>query len=389
MLYYLSQYLENQFGTPGMQVLDFTTVRATLAALTALVVSLVIGQKIIAWLKSKQIGESIRSGTSSGVVDHTHKAGTPTMGGLIIVLSIGTSTLFWGAILDTYVWLILLVTFSMAGLGFADDYLKLIRKNKVGLAPRMKVGGQVSIALVVALVLYFHPDFESVRNLTDLPFLYNTQIDYNYPIRLIFGEGASLDRGWIVFIPLVLFVVTATSNAVNLTDGLDGLATGTTGIVSLGLVSFCLISGNAEISEYLGVMFLPETGELIVFTSAMTAACFAFLWYNGFPATVFMGDTGSLALGAAVSVVALMVKKELLLPLLCLIFFVETLSVIIQTTYFRYTRKKTGTGKRVFRMAPLHHHYEALGIHEAKIAVRFWLVTIFMVLVTLLTLRIQ
>ena len=387
MLYYLLQYLEAQYHPPGFQVIEFITVRATLAAITALMIALLFGRRVIGWLQKKQIGETVRRGPASGVVDHTHKEGTPTMGGVIILMAILVSTLLWGAIMEVYVWLILLATAWMGAFGCADDYIKVVRKNKNGLAPRMKIIGQVGLGILIGSVLYFHPEFASVRDLTDLPFLRNWHFDYNFLGQLFPQAGISL--GWIVFIPLAVFVVTATSNAANLTDGLDGLAAGVTAIVALGLVALCYVSGNSVLAEYLGVMYLPTAGELTVYAGALAAACLAFLWFNGYPATVFMGDTGALSLGAAVSTLALMVKKELLLPLLCLVFFVETLSVIIQTTYFRHTRKKTGTGRRVFRMAPLHHHYEAQGMHEVKIVVRFCIVTVLTVLVTLLTLRIQ
>ncbi len=381
------QYLEAQYHPPGFQVIEFITVRATLAAITALVIALLVGRRVIRWLGKKQIGETIRHGPASGVVDHSHKAGTPTMGGVIIVLAILVSTLLWGALTEVYVWLIVLATVWMGAFGFADDYIKVVRKDKAGLAPRIKVVGQVGLGLIVGSVLYFHADFASVRDLTDLPFVRNWHFDYNV-LAYVFPE-AGLELGWALFIPVAVFTVTATSNAVNLTDGLDGLAAGTTAIVALGLVALCYISGNSVLAEYLGVMHLPTAGELTIYAGAMAAACLGFLWFNGYPASVFMGDTGALSLGAAISTLALMVKKELLLPLLCLVFFVETVSVIIQTWYFRRTRKRTGAGKRVFLMAPLHHHFEAQGLHEVKIAVRFWIVTVLTVLATLLTLRIQ
>ncbi len=387
MLYYLLQYLEAHYHPPGFQVIEFITVRASLAAITALMIALLFGRRVIHWLQKKQIGENVRRGPASGVVDHSHKEGTPTMGGVIILMAIVVSTLLWGAIMEVYVWLILVATTWMGIFGFADDYIKVVRKDKAGLAPRLKIIGQVGLGLIVGSVLYFHPEFAEVRDLTDLPFLRNWHFDYNILGHLIPQVGISL--GWLLFIPVAVFAVTATSNAVNLTDGLDGLAAGTTAIVALGLVALCYISGNSMLADYLGVMHLPTAGELTVYAAALAASCLAFLWFNGYPATVFMGDTGSLSLGAAVSTLALMVKKELLLPLLCLVFFVETISVIMQTTYFRHTRKKTGTGRRVFLMAPLHHHFEAKGHHEVKIAVRFWIVTVLTVLTTLLTLRIQ
>ncbi len=385
MLYYLISYLEAQFQPPGFQAVQFITVRAALAAITALVIALILGRRVIRWLQRQQIGEQVRVGAAAGAVDHTHKAGTPTMGGVIILMAILGSTLLWGAIAEVYVWLIMLATAWMGAFGFADDYIKVVKKDKKGLAPRVKVVGQVSLGLIVGGVLYFHPQFAEVNALTDLPFFRDLQINYNIFDRFL--EGA--DVGWLIYIPVVVFIVTATSNAVNLTDGLDGLAAGVTAIVAIGLVALAYISGNTVLAEFLGVMYLPGAGELTIFATAMVAACLGFLWFNGYPASVFMGDTGALALGAAVSTLALMVKKELLLPLLCLVFFMETISVIMQTGYFKYTRRKTGTGKRIFRMAPLHHHYEAKGTHEVKIVVRFWIITVVTVIATLLSLRIR
>lgn len=384
MLYYLIQYLEDTFHPPGFQVIEFITVRATLAAITALIISMVIGQRIIRWLKRKQLGEEVRTGHNSGVVDHSHKRGTPTMGGLIILSAIAVSTLLWGDLAEVYVWLILVATIWMGAFGFADDYIKTVRKDKNGLAPRVKIVGQVGLGLLVGSVLYFHPQFADVRSVTDLPLFRDWHFDYNF-LGSLFGT----DLGWVVFVPVAVFIVTATSNAVNLTDGLDGLAAGVSAIVALGLVALCYISGHSGLSEYLGVMYLSGASELTVYAAAMAAACLGFLWYNSYPASVFMGDTGALALGAAVATLSLMVKKELLLPLLCAVFFMETISVIAQTSYFRYTKRKTGKGQRVFRMAPLHHHYEAAGMHEVKIVTRFWLLTVIMVLATMLSLRIR
>lgn len=385
MLYYLISYLERKFQPPGFQAVQFITVRAALAAITALFIALFIGRSIIRWLERQQIGERVREGKAAGVVDHTHKAGTPTMGGVIILMAILGSTLLWGAIAEVYVWLIMLATAWMGAFGFADDYIKVVKKDKRGLAPRVKVIGQVSLGVIVGGVLYFHPHFAAVRSMTDMPFLRDIVLDYD----VLQGWIVDFDLGWLIYIPVVIFIITATSNAVNLTDGLDGLAAGVTAIVAMGLVALCYVSGNIRLAEFLGVMYLPGAGELTIFATAMSAACFGFLWFNGYPASVFMGDTGALALGAAVSTLALMVKKELLLPLLCLVFFMETVSVIIQTSYFRYTRRRTGEGKRVFRMAPLHHHYEAKGTHEVKIVIRFWIITVITVIATLLSLRIR
>ncbi len=385
MLYYLIIYLEEVFQPPGFQIVQFSTVRASLAAITALVISLYAGRYIIRWLSRKQLGEQVREGIHAGAVDHTHKQGTPSMGGLIILVSVLGATLLWGAIAEVYVWLIMLATAWMGAFGFADDYIKIVKRNKSGLPARIKIIGQITLGLLVGSVLYFHPQFAETNTLTYLPFVAGETLDYD-----IFRHFVTdVDLGWLIYLPVVIFILTALSNAVNLTDGLDGLAAGVTGIVAVGLTALTFIAGNEVFSEFLTEMQLPGAGELTIFAAALAASCFGFLWYNGYPATVFMGDTGSLALGAAIGTMTLMIKKELLLPLLCAVFFFETASVIIQTTWFKYTRKKTGTGKRVFRMAPIHHHYEAGGTHEAKIVLRFWLITAVTVIATLLVLRIR
>ena len=385
MLYYLIDYLEQIYQPPGFQVIRFITVRATLAAITALFISMFIGRYIINWLSRKQLGEQVREGERAGVVSHAHKAGTPTMGGIIILLSILTSTLLWGAIGEIYVILAVLSVAWMGLFGFLDDYIKTVRKNKEGLPPRVKLVGQIALGIVLGSVLYFLPQFEPYHTLTYVPFLKEKAIDYNFLGELFNG----LDLGFLVYIPVVVFIMTAVTNAVNLTDGLDGLTAGVTAFVGGGLVLLCYVAGNTLLSEFLDVMYLPGTGELAVFAAAMTAACFGFLWFNGYPATVFMGDTGSLALGAAVGALTLMIRQELLLPVLGAVYFMEALSVIIQTGYFKFTKRRTGVGNRVFLMAPLHHHFEARGTHEAKIVTRFWIVTAVMVVATLLTLRIR
>lgn len=385
MLYYLIDYLERLYQPPGFQAIQFTTVRAGLAAITALVIAIFVGRRIINWLEKQQVGEQIRHGVDAGLVDHTHKRGTPTMGGVIILLALLGSTILWGDLTEVYVWTIILATAWMGAFGFADDYIKTVKKNKTGLPAKIKLVGQVSLGIIVASILYFHPQFADVNTLTSLPFLKDYVVDYNF----LSQWAGGVDVGWVIYFPVCIFIITALSNAVNLTDGLDGLAAGVTGIVALGLIVLCYVPGNALIAGYLNEMTLPGSGELVIFAAAMATSCLGFLWYNGYPATVFMGDTGSLALGAAVGTLALMIKKELLLPLLCLVFFVETLSVIIQTTYFKYTRRKTGVGKRVFKMAPIHHHFEVKGLHETKIVVRFWIITAITVIATLLTLRIR
>jgi phospho-N-acetylmuramoyl-pentapeptide-transferase len=385
MLYYLLAWLEQTYQPTGFQVFYFITVRAALAAGTALLISLFAGKRIINWLRRKQLGETVREGANSGAVSHKHKAGTPTMGGLVILASIFGATLLWGSLSNIYVQLVLVATGWMGAVGFADDYIKVVLKNKKGLAERVKLVGQISLGLGLGVVLYFWPAFEHYNTLTSFPFIRRGYFDYDFLTPLF---DSPFDLGWLVYIPVVIFIITAVSNAVNITDGLDGLTAGTTAFVSLGLIALTYISGNFTTAAFLNEIFLPGTGELTIFAAAMCAACFGFLWYNGYPAQVFMGDTGSLALGAAIGAMAIMVKKELLLPILCAIFFIETLSVILQTGYFKYTRRKHGEGRRLYKMAPIHHHYEALGVHESKIVIRFWIVTALTVILTMLTLRI-
>jgi phospho-N-acetylmuramoyl-pentapeptide-transferase len=385
MLYYLIDYIEQVYHPPGFQVIRFITVRAALASITALGIALGAGRAIIRWLRRQQLGETVREGEAAGAVSHVHKAGTPTMGGIIILLAVGGATLLWGDVANTYVWLSLIAMGGLGVVGFIDDYLQTVRDWEDGLRPAHKLTGQTGIGLLVGGVLYFHPDFAAYNTFTFMPFLKNQVVDYD----LFRFWDLGVDLGWVVYLPVVVFIITAVSNAVNLTDGLDGLTTGVTAFVSLGLIALVYVSGNSQFATFLNVMYLPGTGELTVFVAAITAACFGFLWYNGYPATVFMGDTGALALGGAVGSTILMVRKELLLPLLCIVYFAEALSVIIQTSYFKYTRRRTGTGKRVFRMAPLHHHYEAQGLHEAKIVTRFWIVTAITVIAALLILRIR
>jgi len=384
MLYHLFQWLEATYQPPGFQVFEFITVRASLAAVTALLIALFAGKKIIRFLRKRQLGETIREGTDAGAVSHEHKAGTPTLGGIVILLALCGSTFLWGDLTNPYILLILVATLWMGAIGFADDYIKVVMKNKDGVEEWVKLAGQIGLGLLVGGVLYFLPQFNARAPLTSLPFVPDGTISYDFLSPLL-----GFDAGWLIYIPVVVFIVTAVSNAVNITDGLDGLTTGTAAFVAIGLIGLCYITGNTVLADFVNDIYLPGTGELTIFAAAMAASCFGFLWYNGYPAQVFMGDTGSLALGAAIGTLAIMIKKELLLPVLCGIFFLETLSVIIQTSYFKYTKRKTGEGQRIFKMAPLHHHYEAKGVHEAKIVVRFWIVTAILVIATLLVLRIR
>jgi phospho-N-acetylmuramoyl-pentapeptide-transferase len=384
MLYHLFQWIEATYEPPGFQLFEFITVRASLAAVTALLIALFAGKKIIRFLRKRQLGETIREGTDAGAVSHEHKAGTPTMGGVIILLALCGATLLWGDLTNPYILLILLATVWMGAIGFADDYIKVVLKNKEGVEEWVKLAGQITLGLGLGIALYFLPAFHERAPLTSLPFVPDGTISYDFLSPLV-----GFDVGWLIYIPVVVFIVTAVSNAVNITDGLDGLTTGTSAFVAIGLIGLSYITGNVVLADFVNDLYIPLSGELTVFAAAMAAACFGFLWYNGYPAQVFMGDTGSLALGAAIGTLAIMIKKELLLPVLCGIFFLETLSVIIQTVYFKYTKRKTGEGQRVFKMAPLHHHYEAKGVHEAKIVVRFWIVTAILVIATLLVLRIR
>lgn len=384
MLYYLIDYLEAAYEPTGFQIIRSLTTRATLAAITSLLLALFGGRWIINWLSQQQLGESVREGESAGAVSHAHKSGTPTMGGIVILLAVLASTLLWGAIAEVYVWLAVLAMAWMGAVGFADDYIKTILGDKDGLPGWIKIIAQVSIGVIVGCVLYFWPGFQEFHTITYLPFFKTRVFDYN------FLEGVvAYDIGWVIYVPMVVFIVTAVSNAVNLTDGLDGLTTGVSAFVVMGLLVLTYASGNQLAAEFLNITYLPGTGELSVFVAALAAACFGFLWFNGYPATVFMGDTGSLALGAAIGAVTMMIRKELLLPVLGAIYLLEALSVICQTLWFKYTRSRRGKGERLLLMAPFHHHFEARGTHESKIVTRFWIVTAVTVIAALLTLRIR
>lgn len=369
MLYWLALWINENFNPPGFDVFRFITFRAGLAALTAMVIGLWLGPRFIAYLKKLQIGEEI---TKDGPQSHFSKAGTPTMGGLIVLTSILAGTVLWSDLTNTYVWLIILTLIWMGTVGFIDDYLKCIKKYPKGLVARYKIMGQVGLGLIVGLVLTFDPTFSKTLTLTTIPFL----------------KDATLDYGWF-YIPVVIFIITALSNAVNLTDGLDGLAIGVTAIVMIPIAIMCYVSGNVKIADYLDVIYLAGSGELTIASLAIIGAALGFLWYNSNPAQVFMGDTGSLALGGLIGVIAIVIKKELFLPLLAGVFFMETISVIMQRMYFKYTKKKYGEGRRIFRMAPIHHHFELLGWPETKIVTRFWIVAIILSLTTLALLKLR
>lgn len=374
MLYYILELLERIYHPPGFGLVRYITFRAAAAAVTALVIAFWIGPKIIRKLREKQIGEAAKLEAPK---THLTKAGTPTMGGFIVLASIIVPTLLWGNIGNVYVVLILFVTATLGAVGFLDDYLKVVKKKPKGLVGRYKIVGQVFVGLVVGGVIYFYPhlidpDLWKVNSSTTVPFLKNQEFDFG-----------------VLYIPVVVFVITATSNAVNLTDGLDGLAIGIVGIVALTLAVISYISGNAVLSEYLTIPFLRGNGELVVYCAAMVGAALGFLWFNAYPAQVFMGDTGSLALGGAIGALCVLIKKELLLPTLGGVFLAETLSVIIQRLYFKYTRKKYGEGRRVFKMAPLHHHFEMLGWPEPKIVTRFYIVAVLMMILSLATFKVR
>ncbi len=378
MLYELFSWLDTAFDFPGAGAFEYISTRTGLAAVTSVIISLIIGRRIIKWLSNMQLKEVIRE--DIGLDHHQAKAGTPSMGGVIILLAVIIPSILFMKMDSVYAWLIVFVIIALGLVGFVDDYIKVVKKDKSGLAGRFKIVGQVGVGIVVGAVLYFHPDFADVNTLSTVPFLKNVNIDYAF-----FGE----DLGWMIFIPVAVFVITAVSNATNLTDGLDGLASGVSAICGFVFAIFAYVSGRTDLSGYLDIMYLPGAGELTIFCAALIGGCMGFLWYNTNPASVFMGDTGSLALGGAFGALGLMLHKELLLPFICGVFFFETLSVIIQTTYFKYTKKKYGEGKRVFLMTPIHHHFEKKGWSEQKIVVRFWIITVMLGILSLLTLKIR
>jgi phospho-N-acetylmuramoyl-pentapeptide-transferase len=378
MLVTFLEWIDLLYEPPGFGMFTFITVRSALAAATAFIICLMFGNRIIRWLKRMQLAETIRD--DIGLDTHLKKTGTPSMGGLIILIAVVVPTILWMRPDNVYGWLILFTVICLGAVGFLDDYIKIVKKDKKGLMARLKLGGQIFVGLVLGSVLYFYPAFSDYNTLSTIPFVKDTNINYAF-----LGENL----GWLIYIPVVIFIIAAVSNAVNLTDGLDGLASGTTAVAGLALGILTYVSGRIDYSNFLNILYLPGVGELTIFCAALAGACFGFLWFNSYPAQVFMGDTGSLAIGGAIGAVAIMTHKELLLPILCGVFFMETLSVIIQTTYFRYTRTKYGEGRRFFKMAPLHHHYEKLGLPESKIVVRFWIVSIMLAVFTIITLKIR
>jgi phospho-N-acetylmuramoyl-pentapeptide-transferase len=406
MLYYLFEYLDEAYGLPGAGVFQFISFRAAMAVITSLLISLVFGKSLISMLHRKQVGETVRD---LGLKGQIEKQGTPTMGGLIIIAAILIPTLLFCELDNIYVIIMIITTVILGGIGFLDDYIKVFKKNKKGLAGKFKVVGQVAVGILVGAVLFFNQDVVSKRKVyfqseqtgeitsewfqdksvkTTIPFIKNNEFDYAWLLGF-FGKEKAQDWAWLIFIPLVIFVVTAVSNGANITDGLDGLATGTSAIIGVVLAIFAFVSGNLVFSDYLNIMFIPESGELTVFISAFVGACIGFLWYNSYPAQVFMGDTGSLALGGIIAVFAISIRKELLIPLFCGVFLIENISVMLQVSYFKYTKKKYGEGKRIFLMAPLHHHYQKVGYHESKIVSRFWIVGIILAVLSIVTLKLR
>jgi len=406
MLYYLFEFLENNYDLPGARLFQYISFRAASAIILSLLISTIFGKRIILFLQRKQIGESVRE---LGLEGQKEKAGTPTMGGLIIIGATLIPVLLLSQIDNIYIILLIVTTLWMGAIGFLDDYIKTFKKNKEGLKGKFKVVGQVGLGLFVGAVMYFHPDItvrsqnnisktdtiqvsfeispEEKSTTTTIPFFKDNELDYSKAISWI-GEGAAA-YAWIIFIPVVILIVTAVSNGANLTDGIDGLAAGSSAIIVLTLGIFAWVSGNIVFSDYLSVMNIPRSGEMTIFIAAFAGALVGFLWYNTFPAQVFMGDTGSLTIGGIIAVIAIATRKELLIPVLCGIFLIENLSVIMQVGWFKLTKKKTGVGRRIFLMAPLHHHYQKLGFHESKIVVRFWIIGILLAVVTIVTLKIR
>jgi len=425
MLYHLFEYLRNSFDFPGIGLLKYITFRSMFSVITALLIALFFGHSIIRMLQRKQIGESIRD---LGLEGQLSKKGTPTMGGIIIILALIIPTLLFGNLTNIYIQLMLVSTLWLGFIGFADDYIKVFKKNKEGLRGRFKVMGQVGLGLLIGLVLCFNdqtvirdvvpgstpqarietveteqgvqqlPVLDSKNTKTTIPFVKGNEFDYTW--LWPFSGAGSQTAGWIIYVIAIIFIITAVSNGANLTDGMDGLATGVTIVVAVTLGILAYLSGNIIYSKYLNIMYIPNSGELVVFVAALVGALVGFLWYNTYPAQVFMGDTGSLALGGIVAVFAILIRKELLIPILCGIYLVESLSVIVQRYYFKYTKHKYGAGRRIFKMAPLHHHFQKEGIDalitkpkqplpEAKIVIRFWIIALLLAAITVITLKIR
>lgn len=412
MLYYLFEYLEAEYQLPGARLFQYISFRSAMAIILALGLSTIYGKRIINYLRTKQIGESVRD---LGLKGQTEKAGTPTMGGVIIILATLIPVLLFARLDNIYVILLIVTTIWMGIIGFIDDYIKTFKKDKEGLQGKFKVFGQISLGIIVGATMYFHPGItvkeetnepnppgqelvevepnqfemgpEEKSTTTTIPFVKNNELDYSGLITWINPE---LEKyAWLIFIPIVIFIVTAVSNGANLTDGIDGLAAGTSTIIILTLGIFAWVSGNIIFSDYLNIMYIPRSGEMTIFITAFAGALVGFLWYNTYPAQVFMGDTGSLTIGGIIAVLAIATRKELLIPILCGIFLMENLSVVLQVAWFKLTKRKYGEGRRIFLMSPLHHHYQKKGYHESKIVVRFWIVGVFLAIVTIITLKVR
>ncbi|WP_016989694.1 phospho-N-acetylmuramoyl-pentapeptide-transferase [Flavobacterium sp. ACAM 123] len=409
MLYYLFEYLDKTLNVSGTGVFQYITFRSALAFILSLLLSTIYGKRIIRFLQNQQVGETVRE---LGLAGQNEKAGTPTMGGLIIIFATLVPVVLFAKLQNIYVVLLIVTTLWMGTIGFIDDYIKIFKKDKQGLKGIFKVFGQVGLGLIVGAVLYFSPavtvrtdtgkgdvfrvatenvitesPVEEKSTATTIPFFKNNEFDY---AELLAWTGEGYEKwAWVIFIPVVIFIITAVSNGANLTDGIDGLAAGTSAISVLALGIFTFVSGNIIFSNYLNIMYIPNSGEMTVFIAAFVGSLIGFLWYNSYPASVFMGDTGSLTIGGIIAVLAIAVRKELLIPLLCGVFLVENLSVVIQVSYFKYTKKRFGEGKRVFLMAPLHHHYQKKGYHESKIVTRFWIVAIMLAILSIITLKLR
>ena len=408
MLYYLFQYLESQFSFPGASVFQFITFRAATAFILSLLISTIYGKRIIKFLQKQQVGETVRD---LGLEGQKQKSGTPTMGGIIIILATLIPVILLAKLNNIYIIILIITTIWMGMIGFLDDYIKVFKKDKDGLSGKFKVLGQVGLGLIVGSMLYFNEGVTIKEQLpfdqqivkengrkkvfgeahkstkTTVPFFKGNELEYSKALRFL-GDGYE-EYGWIVFIFITVFIVTGISNGANLTDGIDGLAAGSSAIIVITLAVFAWVSGNIIFADYLDVMYIPNSGEMTVFISAFAGALIGFLWYNTYPAQVFMGDTGSLTIGGIIAVIAISIRKELLLPILAGVFVVENLSVIMQVFWFKYTKKKFGAGRRIFKMSPLHHHYQKGGFHESKIVTRFWIVGIFLAVLTIVTLKIR
>ena len=402
MLYYLLKYLDSLFDFPGSALYQFITFRSGIAFILSLLISTIFGKKIISYLRRQQIGETVRE---LGLEGQNEKAGTPTMGGIIIIMATLIPVLLLARLENIYVLVLILTTVWMGIIGFLDDYIKVFKKDKEGLKGKFKVVGQIGLGIIVGSIFYFHPNvtvrdtpsilldtgitsqFDIKSTATTIPFLKNNEFDYGQLISWM-GDGYE-NYVWLIFIPIVIFIVTAVSNGANLTDGIDGLAAGTSAITVVALGIFAFVSGNFIFANYLNIMYIPNSGEMTVFIAAFVGALVGFLWYNAFPAQVFMGDTGSLTIGGVIAVLAIAVRKELLIPVVCGIILAENLSVVLQVSYFKYTKRKYGEGRRILLMSPLHHHYQKKGYHESKIVTRFWIVGIFLAIFCVVSLKLR